>query len=208
MSDRRRRNAEGGSSASHLRRDGLCGRTRHGLALKNLELIPFRSLDDHTVKHQCQIVQQRMEVKLREEVDRFAAGTEVKRKEFALQSKIALETVDSKPQQALRSRSSDFRHVKVQDHFATIINKTHTGLQDRLAGVTHKPDAKRKEIRRHRFNVNSLEAELVRVAQMARENDMRIKKRQRRLFVITASPRKLFPWCQNSVRSTTNTTLS
>ena len=68
--------------------------TRHGTAPKNLELIPVRSLDDHTVKHQCQIVQQRMKGKLREEIDRFAAGTDFKRKEFASQSKIALETVD------------------------------------------------------------------------------------------------------------------
>ena len=69
-------------------------RTRNSTAPKNLELIPVRSLDDHTVKHQCQIVQQRMKGKLREEIDWFAAGTDFKRKEFASQSKIALETFD------------------------------------------------------------------------------------------------------------------
>ena len=61
-------------------------------------------------------------------------------------------TFDIKSRQGLRSRSSDFRHGKVQDHFTTIISKTHTGLQDKSAGVIHKPDAERKEIRRHWFN--------------------------------------------------------
>ena len=151
-------------------------RTRHGIAPKNMELIPVRSLDDHTVKHQCQIVQQRMEGKLREKIDWFAAGTEVKRKEFAWQFKIALVTFDIKSRQALRSRGSDFRHGKVQDHFTTIISKTHIGSQDKLAGVAHKPDTERNEIRRHRFNVHSLETELIRAAQMALDIDMRIKR--------------------------------